>query len=705
MAAAGAATLESHEREPYRMLVELNFSDDPVFTDFLKKAVARELRDQLSNFFGELAEVEVGSEGRLWGKLGSRPLADLAADRLPATSAAIPWDKAFLVRIEWESGIYRILWRQLSLEARYVGPLYSRQTADRHWLAKAICLAVRDDFAPVALVSVRGDEVDLKFRGAAFRSGTGSNAAPRLAAWLKDRTLLQPLKASANRDGSLARTPISHTVITLEPGNYARGRIVTPWVDPLRSSAHVVGFQAIKLTTQKGSFGIRVVNAETGDPVATCSVYASSDKFSTEATHAFHPTVDGWVAPLAPFEHAAYITISQTGGSSFKFILPITAERCTLECRVRIDELAGGKSDLHRKLRYASQDVQVLHAAIDLSVREVNRLHEAKRYEEALKRARTACDEAAPQASTLKKAVAEMKTAARKLQVPDSFFAATEQQVADLGTRLDSLRATAENLDQMVNSIDLTNKANVLTGLADNAAKALDFGEAIAKYDEALRELEKLPKEYAEQQKTRDQVARIRQVRDELKRAWDRNDPDLVKARAFVSENVLKAKVRGIQAVLPKARDALKTIQRYDDHLTARILVKALDDVLLEILEMVDVLEGRGGREDLADLQRYNRLSEEVSAFRQEIARWLEGRRSGGQAGASPEQRPAPDREKPPRPDSKAAPSDEKGPPSKDAPPPESGKPPSSSEPKPPPKSDSKKPPEVEEEPPQTKKA
>ncbi len=697
-AAPAGALLEAHEREPYRMLVELNFSDDPVFTDFLKKAVARELRDQLSNFFGELAEVEVGADGRLWEKLGSRPLAELAAARLPATSATIPWDKAFLVRIEWDNGIYRMLWRQLSLEAGHVFPLYARQTADRHWLAKAICLAVRDDFAPVALVSVRGDEVDLKFRGAAFRAGAGPDAKPRLAAWLKERTLLQPLKASANRDGTLTRTPISHTVIALEPGDFSRGRIVTPWADPLRPSAHVVGFQAVKLTTQRGQFGIRVINAETGDPVATCSVYASSDRFSTEATHAFHPTVDGWVAPLAPFEHAAYVTIAQSGGSSFKFILPITAERCTLECPVRIDELAGGKSDLQRRLRYAGQDVQVLHAATDLSVREVNRLHEAKRYEEALKRAKSACDEAGPQTIALQKAIAEMKTAARKLQVPDSFFAAADQQVADLRSRLDSLRITSENLDRLVNSIDVFNKANVLMGLADNAAKALDFPEAIAKYGEALRELEKLPKDYAEQQKTRDQVAKIRQVRDELKRAWDRTDADLLKVRAFIAENVVKAKVRGIQAVLPKAREALKTVQRYDDYLTARILVKALDDVLVEIMEMADVLEGRGGRDDLADLQRYNRVSEEVGGFRQEVARWLESRRSGGQPGTSSEERPAADRDKTPPPDTKPPTSEEKSSPPKGGPSPQAGKSPPPDGAKSPPKSDGKRPPEVEEE-------
>jgi len=692
-AAPVEASLEGHEREPYRMLIELRLSEDPVFTEFLKKAVARELRDQLSNFFADLAEVEVSDEGKLWEKLGRRPLGELTATSLSALAGVGPWDKAFLVNVDCDSGVYRIQWRQLSLEAGHLGPVASRQTADRYWLAKAICLAVKDDFAPVATVSPRGEEVDLKFRGAAFRVGEGAGAAPRLAAWLSDRTLLEPLRVTRNRDGSLARTPISHTVVMIESGGgFSRGRVISPWVDPLKLSARVAGFQAIRLRTQKGHFAIRVLNAETGDPVPTCSVYASSDRFSAEAADAFHPTIDGWVAPLMPFERAAYVTIAQSGGPSFKFILPITSERCTQECRVRIDERAGGKSDLQRRLRYVGQDVRILHASLDASVREVNRLHEGKRYEEAMKRAKAACDEVGPQRGALEKVLAELKSEGRKLQVPDSFFAATDQQVAELRGRLDSLRTTAESLDRLVNSIDVSNKAKVLLGLADDAIQSLDFSEAIAKYEEALQQLEKLPEQYANRQETKDQVAKIRQVVGELRRAWERTDEDLVKARAVITDTVAKGKLRGIEAGLPQARDAMKTLQKYDDYLTARMLVKVLDDVLLEIGEMAEVLEGRGGREDLADLSKYTRLGEEVSSFRQEIVRWLESRRSGGQPGAPP------DRGASPSPDASAPARDGKSPQPEPAAPRGKGKSPASDAAKPPPRGNDKRAPEAEEE-------
>lgn len=670
------------------MLVELRFSEDPVFTEFLKKAVVREVRDQLSNFFADLAEVSVSSDARLWEKLGRRPLGELGEASLSALGGIGPWDKVFLVGVECQNGIYRIRLRQLSLEAGYVGPLASRETADRYWLAKAICLAVKDDFAPVATVIARGEEVELKFRGAAFRVGKGAAAEARLAPWLSDRTLLQPLRVTSRRDGTLAMAPISHTVVMIESAAaFSRGRVVSPWVDPLRASARVAGFQAIRLRTQKGLFAVRVLNAETGDPVSTCSVYASSTGFSAEGTDAFHPTVDGWVAPLVPFENAAYITIAPSGGSAFKFILPITGERCTQECRIRIDELAGGKSDLQRRLRYVGQDVRILHASLDASVREVNRLHEAKRYEEAMKRAKAACDGIMPQRAAMDKVLAGLKAEGRKLQIPDSLFTAVDQQVAELGSRVDSLRTTAENLDRLVNGLDVSNKAKVLLGLADDAAKSLDFGEAIAKYEEALEQLGKLPEEYAKRPESRDQAAKIRQVVEEMKRTWQRTDEDLVKARTLIRENVASARLRGIEAALPRAREALKTLQKYDDYLTARILVKILDDVLLEIAEMADVLEGRGTKEDLADLSKYNRVGQEIGSFRQEIVHWLESRRSGGLPAAPAGQPPASppgDAPKSPQPEPSV--------------PPEAGKSPAPGATKAPAKQDGKRPPKEEEE-------
>ena len=212
-AAAESGELAPQPDRPYRVVVALQFSDDPTFTPFFKGSVAREVRDQLSNFFGDLAQTQVVVEHPFLDKLLSTPLAELALS--PAECGREKSDQVFLVLIDCDSGIYRLQWRRLSLEVQQIGPLQARTTPDRQWLAKAICLAVREDFAPVALIEpeARKDRVRLHFHGASF----AVQGKARLAAWIEAGCVLQPLWVVRNRDGTLARMPIPFTVITSLP--------------------------------------------------------------------------------------------------------------------------------------------------------------------------------------------------------------------------------------------------------------------------------------------------------------------------------------------------------------------------------------------------------------------------------------------------------------------------------------------------------
>src|SRR5687768_15441442 len=48
---------------PYRAVVCLRFADDPTLTPLFVDAVQRQVRDQLTNYFGPLAEIEVLTGG------------------------------------------------------------------------------------------------------------------------------------------------------------------------------------------------------------------------------------------------------------------------------------------------------------------------------------------------------------------------------------------------------------------------------------------------------------------------------------------------------------------------------------------------------------------------------------------------------------------------------------------------------------------
>ena len=141
---AAGAELESQVDQPYKLVVCLQFSDDPGFTQLFVDSVRRQVRDQLANFFGRLAEVKVVSSwslpgGRdaanLEGLLGESEarslvallekvelagLAQLILSPAEFVAAGLP-DKLFLVTLDVDGGTHRVEWRQLDGDVQQIG--------------------------------------------------------------------------------------------------------------------------------------------------------------------------------------------------------------------------------------------------------------------------------------------------------------------------------------------------------------------------------------------------------------------------------------------------------------------------------------------------------------------------------------------------------------------------------------------------------
>ncbi|MCR4413979.1 MAG: hypothetical protein NUV77_16305, partial [Thermoguttaceae bacterium] len=480
--------------EPYRIVIAVRFSDDPIFTRFFQSAVVREVRDQLANYFGDLAEVEVVTEHPLLDRLDEVPLADVVL--APGQCVDPPADKLFLVTVDYEGGTYRISWRQLSFEAQHVGPLGTRATPDRHWLAKAICLAARDDFAPVAVIEPgeTREHVRLHFHGADFQA----EGKPRLGGWLKAGCVLQPLWVIRDRAGVLSRMPIPHTAIVLESsGDFSRGTVVTTRKDPWKRSPRVAGFQAIRIPTCSGRFRLRLRSAERPDrPVREgCTVFAGVNRFSTEAADRQpSPDRNGVVVsrPEVSFPGVAYVTIRH-GASDYQVLVPISAPLCDVEYRLPEDTAAGLKADWQRRLRYVVQDVEALHGIADQQFREVNALNTEKRYEEALKRVRAALQDQTSLPS-VEKAVAALADEAAKLGAgANPLLRWAQQQIEDLRRRTRSLEQLEASLAEAIRQIDARNRALVLRDLALQAEESGDIDDAIEKYRQSLKEYPEQP--------------------------------------------------------------------------------------------------------------------------------------------------------------------------------------------------------------------
>lgn len=617
-ATASAAELQWGFDQPYRLTVCLRFSDDPIFTHFYTASVRRQVRDQLANYFEKLVDLEVVSEHPLLARIETAGLASLTTWPDDLDQPAVQ-DKLFLATIDWRDGLYRIQWRQLDGDVERVGPLRSRATPDRQWLAKAVCLAVKDDFAPVALVEPEagGERVGLKFQGA----GRG----PRLAALLADGCVLQPYWVIRRQGGTLSRIPIPYTVLRIEPGeNPGQATLVSSLADPWRRTARVAGFQAIKLSTCSGRFRLRLVDADSGSPIQTCQVYAGSRGFRQlgDEDRLDPPDRHGCVVAPRPFADLAYVEIVQSGGAASRILLPITDAWCEEVCKLRVEEQAGEKGNWQRDAAVLVQDVQVLQGMLDQYVRDLNRLNENKQYEQALQQVRQAMTTLRPLLVTARGDMSELRSRAARLELEsDQRLAWVVQQLQEVDARVTDLGTMDGKLEETLRKIEVGKLAAMQAQLAEDLLRQGDVDQAIANYREAAR----LSPESGFDKRL-----------DELNATWQIKDDDHRKARAFVFEIWPEARITQIDELLPEAQDAFEKLVEVDDYLTVRRLLKATGEHLRELSDLVDMLLPRTTEADRQDCERYMKLTDKTARFQLDVSAYLKNRLESPSAPPAP---------------------------------------------------------------------
>src|SRR5690606_4255571 len=113
--------------EPYRVLIALHYSDDPVFTRLYRSSLERQVRDQMAHYFGTLAQVEVTTSHPLIERLDGSDVRSLEPSSTEFPALQVP-DKAFVFSLENVDGMYQAHWRQLDGRAQQVGAAQTRTT-------------------------------------------------------------------------------------------------------------------------------------------------------------------------------------------------------------------------------------------------------------------------------------------------------------------------------------------------------------------------------------------------------------------------------------------------------------------------------------------------------------------------------------------------------------------------------------------------
>jgi tetratricopeptide (TPR) repeat protein len=379
----------------------------------------------------------------------------------------------------------------------------------------------------------------------------------------------------------------------------------------------VAGFQAIKLNTCSGRFRLRLLDAETGSPVASCQVYASSAGFEALGDRDRLPPPDrhGWVASPRPFDELAYVRIDQPGGAISRVLLPITEPWCEQVCRLRVDERAAEKRDFDRRVTALVQDVQVLESMLDEDVRRVNELNGDRQYERALKRVRAAVRAAGPFVGTTRDDLAELTDRAAEVgRASYGRLAWAAKQVESAAERVGELRDLDGRLERTIEEAVALDMATTQARLAEDLIKQGDVDGAIANYREAVR---------------LSPQAGFQQRLDDLQRTWQLKDHDHRMARQFVLQTWPEAEITQLESLQPEAERAFEKLVEVDDHLTARRLSKATSRHLRELADLVDMLSQRNTEADRRQCEAYLQLTERMARFQLDVGAYLERRLAG----------------------------------------------------------------------------
>jgi len=606
-AAAAPDELPARADEPYELVVCLDFAETPFLTPLFTDSTARQVEDQLTNFFGPLATVKVVTEDH-W--LLDRNLVSGVRDPALNSEMLIRQKenaKVFFVHVDFRDRLYHVTWRQLDGQMQFVGPLRCRRTPDRQWVAKAVCTAVRDDFSPVAVVRPwvgAQQSASLEFQGQRW--------VKQLSQVLGEDCVMQPHWVVRQRGGGVVHTPVPNTLLTVHSDGQTRQiEVVSNRSQPWQRTARIAGFRAIKLNTREGRLRLHLVDAHTGAPAINCAIRVNHESFDRNDTDRDFGEIDreGYALSRDTLKHIAFVKIALGGGAMMKLPIPITQDVSTVVCKVPVDKAAGEKDKWLRRVRMLVEDVQTMHAMLDVRFREINRLRSEKRYEPALANARMALDAVRPFRETAEENLADLKQQVDQLAIRsgEALDWATEQ-AARIRERETTLSQVIEGLDGAISRRNERNQYIACLQSARDAERVCDFESAIALYEEALGI-------QADHPETRQHV-------DRLKYSWRIKSPEHEAAREFVYREWSPADLTELAAKFPEAETAFGVLRSFGDQLTVRKLMKATLDHIIELGTLIDRVGGYATDSDRAEIEKYAALTEQLRAFHERLAQY-----------------------------------------------------------------------------------
>lgn len=594
------ASLDPELDKPYRLQVVLHISQNRYLTDIFQDQVQRELGDRLQLSLGPLAAIEVVRDHPLLRKIESAGLESTlnAAEKLGDVKGV----KTHFVLIDYAAGVYTLLSRQHDGLTGLSSPVVRKvETNDRAVVARLAAQLVERDFGLVGTVIEAGkEEVRLGIRG--------GRLLPKLDAWIKpgevfaiSRILSEGNKVRAER------VPQALLEALDSPADgVCRCRLWRRFQeDDLRDAPGVLGYRALKLTTQPGRLQLRLLDDRPPfEPLAGVVIHAyrPGDKKPTELSS----NRDGLAVSRETFNSFVLVKVRSGDSDRAQFPVSLVDDR-PVECKLN---------------KQAEADVQArVDDRRDQWVRRIldNLLLAQERVEDLNKRLEKSLDDALGAAKNgMTTMAAELENLTRErdniVRQAGDYKISRERLDLSEGIRcLENLREKHKELEQHVRRLEkaLQESKSEQTLALRKLLERAKLSEAEADYDAAIALYDKVLAAVPDQ-------TQIREHREKLHKDWAPKNEKHAKARSFLCQKWPQLKVRDLKDNLDEAQEALKICKDEGDAMTPKKMVQANFTHVANLNEHLKELRRRKGDDNRAQIKAITQVAETLARLHAE---------------------------------------------------------------------------------------
>jgi hypothetical protein len=449
---------------------------------------------------------------------------------------------------------------------------------------------LEQSFALGGTVTQAGSDIAVTLRGG--RLGTSLDARVQLGAVLAVSRVTQ--QGDAIR---AARMPWTLLEVTSAPRDgVVRCRLWRRYQeDNLHEEPAVLGYRCQVLRTVQTQVRLRLLDEDTGQPMAGAAVYVSQPGGKTKAE--LSTDRNGLAVTAERFSRFALVQVGQGGGARAQLPVELVDERtvvCRLKARPDAEVLAGLEvrrdqwlRRVYEQLRLAGERVPELNLRLGKSLQDA--VDHARR---SLPRLDAALEQLEQERDQLARLVRDHKPAATL-------------DLAEGDQRLAELKLRREELHQFIGRIEATLKDAQSEG-TQALSKLLERArlmEQEANFDQAIELYESVLEARGDQENVKAHLAK-------LKAAWAVKDPRHAKAREFLVQTWPRLETAALADHLEQAEEALATCREAGDGLTPLRLMQANTAHVARLKEKREALRRQNTEDTPNQLKLIGQLAE-----------------------------------------------------------------------------------------------